>query len=172
MDYQGKKELRAQLTEARPHSSKGLTEQLAAILSSSRAKTIASYVPLANEPDVSEFNRLAAQSANLVLPRIMGDSLEFALGEQVQGPFGIDQPSGEAIELASIELMLVPALAVDEKGNRLGKGKGFYDRVLGSFGGLSVAVVFDSEVIETVPSEPHDQRVAMIATPLRTVIVG
>jgi 5-formyltetrahydrofolate cyclo-ligase len=37
---------------------------------------------------------------------------------------------------------------------------------------LSVAVVFDSEVIETVPSEPHDQRVAMIATPLRTVIVG
>ena len=172
MDYQGKKELRAQLTEARPHSSEGLTEQLAAIFSSSGAKTIASYVPLANEPDVSEFNRLAAQSANLVLPRIMGDSLEFASGEQVQGPFGIDQPSGEAIELASIELMLVPALAVDEKGNRLGKGKGFYDRVLGSFGGLSVAVVFDSEVTETVPSEPHDQRVAMIATPLRTVIVG
>ena len=56
--------------------------------------------------------------------------------------------SGEAVELASIELMLVPALAVDEKGNRLGKGKGFYDRVLGSLRGLSVAVVFDSEVIE------------------------
>jgi len=61
---------------------------------------------------------------------------------------------------------------VDEKGNRLGKGKGFYDRVLGSFGGLSVAVVFDGEVIEAVPSEPHDQRVAMIATPLRTLVVG
>ncbi|NDA13379.1 MAG: hypothetical protein EBZ10_03775, partial [Actinobacteria bacterium] len=89
MDYQGKKELRAQLTGARPHSSEGLTKQLAAIFSSSGAKTIASYVPLANEPDVSEFNRLAAQSANLVLPRIIGDSLEFASGEQVQGPFGI-----------------------------------------------------------------------------------
>ncbi|MDA8550048.1 5-formyltetrahydrofolate cyclo-ligase [Aquiluna sp.] len=172
MDYQGKKELRAQLTEARPHSAEGLTEQLAAIFSSSGAKTIASYVPLANEPDVSEFNRLAAQSTNLVLPRIMGDSLEFASGEQVQGPFGIYQPSGEAVELASIELMLVPALAVDEKGNRLGKGKGFYDRVLGSFRGLSVAVVFDGEVIEAVPSESHDQRVAMIATPLRTLVVG
>jgi len=172
MDYQGKKELRAQLSQARPHSSEGLTQQLAAIVSSSGAKTIASYVPLANEPDVSGFNRLAAQSANLVLPRIVGDTLEFATGEQVRGQFGIYEPTGEAVELASIGLMIVPALAVDEMGNRLGKGKGFYDRVLGSFRGLSVAVVFDCELIEAVPSEPHDQRVAMIATPLRTLVVS
>ena len=172
MDYQGKKELRAQLSGARPHSSEGLTQQLAAIVSSSGAETIASYVPLANEPDVSEFNRLAAQSANLVLPRIIGDTLEFASGKQVRGPLDIFEPTGEAVEIESIGLMIVPALAVDEKGNRLGKGKGFYDRVLGSFGGLSVAVVFDGEVIEAVPNEPHDQRVAMIATPLRTLVVG
>ena len=164
--------MRAKLSQARPHSSKGLTQQLAAIVSSTGVKTIASYVPLANEPDVTEFNRLAAQSANLVLPRIIGDSLEFASGEQVRGPLGICEPRGEAVELASIGLMIVPALAVDEMGNRLGKGKGFYDRVLGSFKGLSVAVVFESEVIEAVPSEPHDQRVAMIATPLRTLVVG
>ena len=164
--------MRAKLSQARPHSSKGLTQQLAAIVSSTGVKTIASYVPLANEPDVTEFNRLAAQSANLVLPRIIGDSLEFASGEQVRGPLGIYEPTGEVVELASIGLMIVPALAVDEMGNRLGKGKGFYDRVLGSFKGLSVAVVFESEVIEAVPSEPHDQRVAMIATPLRTLVVG
>ena len=164
--------MRAKLSQARPHSSKGLTQQLAAIVSSTGVKTIASYVPLANEPDVTEFNRLAAQSANLVLPRIIGDSLEFASGEQVRGPLGICEPRGEAVELASIGLMIVPALAVDEMGNRLGKGKGFYDRVLGSFKSLSVAVVFESEVIEAVPSEPHDQRVAMIATPLRTLVVG
>ena len=164
--------MRAKLSQARPHSSKGLTQQLAAIVSSTGVKTIASYVPLANEPDVTEFNRLAAQSANLVLPRIIGDSLEFASGEQVRGPLGIYEPTGEAVELASIGLMIVPALAVDEMGNRLGKGKGFYDRVFGSFKGLSVAVVFESEVIEAVPSEPHDQRVAMIATPLRTLVVG
>jgi len=164
--------LRAKLSQARPHSSKGLTQQLAAIVSSTGVKTIASYVPLANEPDVTEFNRLAAQSANLVLPRIIGDSLEFASGEQVRGPLGIYEPTGEVVELASIGLMILPALAVDEMGNRLGKGKGFYDRVLGSFKGLSVAVVFESEVIEAVPSEPHDQRVAMIATPLRTLVVG
>jgi len=163
--------LRAKLSQARPHSSKGLTQQLAAIVSSTGVKTIASYVPLANEPDVTEFNRLAAQSANLVLPRIIGDSLEFASGEQVRGPLGIYEPTGEVVELASIGLMILPALAVDEMGNRLGKGKGFYDRVLGSFKGLSVAVVFESEVIEAVPSEPHDQRVAMIATPLRTLVV-
>ena len=164
--------MRAKLSQARPHSSKGLTQQLAAIVSSTGVKTIASYVPLANEPDVTEFNRLAAQSANLVLPRIIGDSLEFASGEQVRGPLGIYEPTGEVVELASIGLMILPALAVDEMGNRLGKGKGFYDRVLGSFKGLSVAVVFESEVIEAVPSEPHDQRVAMIATPLRTLVVG
>lgn len=172
MDYQGKKELRAQLAKARPHSSEGLTQQLAQIASSCGAKTIASYVPLATEPDVSEFNRLASQSANLVLPRISGTTLEFASGEQVRGQFGIQEPTGKSVELASIELMLVPALAVDEIGNRLGKGKGFYDRILASFSGLSVAVVFDSEVLGTVPSETHDQRVVMIATPLRTLVVG
>jgi 5-formyltetrahydrofolate cyclo-ligase len=172
MNYQGKKELRAQLSQARPHSSEGLTQQLAAIVSSAGAKTIASYVPLANEPDVSEFNRLAAQSANLVLPRIVGDTLEFATGERVRGQFGIYEPTGEAVDIASLELMIVPALAVDEMGNRLGKGKGFYDSVLGSFRGLSVAVVFECELIAAVPSEPHDQRVAMIATPLRTLVVS
>ena len=98
--------------------------------------------------------------------------MEFASGEQGRGQFGIQEPTGKAVELASIELMLVPALAVDEIGKRLGKGKGFYDRILASFSGLSVAVVFDSEVLGTVPSEPHDQRVVMIATPLRTLVVG
>ena len=98
--------------------------------------------------------------------------MEFASGEQVRGQFGIQEPTGKSVELASIELMLVPALAVDEIGNRLGKGKGFYDRILASFSGLRVAVVFDSEVLGTVPSEPHDQRVVMIATPLRTLVVG
>ncbi len=107
-----------------------------------------------------------------MLPRVSGHDLEFAAGEVREGAFGIAEPQGTAVPIAEIDLMIVPALAADMAGNRLGKGKGFYDRVLANYSGKRIAVIFDSELIESVPSEPHDQQVQIIVTPLRTVVVG
>ena len=171
MDNAAKQELRKKLLASRPHSSQGLTQQLINILVETNAKTIASYSPLPTEPDVAEFNRLAGSSARVVYPRVSGETLEFAAGEKLAGALGILEPSGPAVALSDIELMLVPALAVDRAGNRLGKGKGFYDRVLDSFRGLRVAVVFEGEIVESVPHEMHDQRVGMVVTPSQTVVV-
>ena len=170
MDNKGKKQLRTLLSAARPHSSEGITQRLVQVAESVGAKTIASYVPLENEPDVSEFNRLVATSGNLLLPRITGDELEFAYGDLKAGYFGILEPTGPAASLSNIDLMVVPALAADKKGNRLGKGKGFYDRVLMSFAGASVAVVFETELLDEVPCEPHDHRVTIVVTPLQTLV--
>ena len=125
-----------------------------------------------SEPDVTEFNIWAAGRLNLLLPRVSGHALEFAAGELGEGAFGIVEPKGTGVPIAEIDLMIVPALAADMAGNRLGKGKGFYDRALTNFSGLCIAVVFDSELIENLPSEPHDQRVQIIVTPLRTFVVG
>jgi 5-formyltetrahydrofolate cyclo-ligase len=121
---------------------------------------------------VTEFNSWASENLNLVLPRVRGHDLEFAAGEVREGAFGIAEPQGTDVPIAEIDLMIVPALAADMAGNRLGKGKGFYDRVLANYSGKRIAVIFDSELIDSVPSEPHDQRVQIIVTPLRTIVVG
>lgn len=124
------------------------------------ATTIASYAPLSNEPDVSEFNNwLIATGRTLCLPRVIGSNIEFAVGETTQGSFSISEPVGLSINPASIDLVLVPALAIDSSGNRLGKGKGYYDRALGSFKCPKFAVIFDSEYLESIPKEDHDQSV-------------
>lgn len=135
-------------------------------------EVIASYAPLPTEPDVSKFNALAAEGHRLLLPRVVGDQLEFAQGQLASGSFGISEPTGAALAVGSIDLMIVPALAADGTGNRLGKGKGFYDRVLNNFAGKTAAVIFDEELLDFVPSEPHDMKVSMVVTPLRTLVLG
>ena len=121
---------------------------------------------------MTEFNSWAAENLNLVLPRVSGHHLEFAAGKLREGALGIAEPQGTAVPIAEIDLMIVPALAADMTGNRLGKGRGFYDRALANYSGKRIAVIFDSELIESVPSEPHDERVQIIVTPLSTVVVG
>jgi 5-formyltetrahydrofolate cyclo-ligase len=124
------------------------------------AKTIASYSPLSSEPDVSEFNDwVLATGRTLCLPRVIGPEIEFAIGKTEPGSFAIAEPVGDAIDPDLIDLVLVPALAIDATGNRLGKGKGYYDRTLGSFSCPKFAVIFDSEYLEQLPADDHDQKV-------------
>lgn len=163
-----KEVLRKKLQSLRPCSSEGLTEQLRKLVETISPSTIASYQPLPNEPDTSEFNTWAEERFQVVYPRIVGDALEFAPGPLSPGQFGISEPAGKKIE--QIDLVLVPALAIDHQGNRLGKGKGFYDRFLIGFDGVAYAVVFDEEVLEVIPVEEHDQAVGGVITPKRTIV--
>jgi 5-formyltetrahydrofolate cyclo-ligase len=68
-------------------------------------------------------------------------------------------------------VVLVPALAVDRRGRRLGRGGGYYDRTLASLAGPAYAVVYDDEVVEEVPVEPHDVAVAGALTPSGLVVM-
>jgi 5-formyltetrahydrofolate cyclo-ligase len=128
---------------------------------------VASYQPIAGEPDLTEFNSwLQAMGKTLVLPRVIGENLEFATGDLVQGKFAILEPTGPSISLSDCDLILVPALAVDLLGVRLGKGKGFYDRALSAVRGVpKYAVVFDCEVLPELPKQDHDQPVTGAVTP-------
>lgn len=124
------------------------------------ATKVASYQSLQSEPDTSEFNAwVIATGRTLLLPRIENDDLVFASGEVALGAFGIQEPSGAAVNLNSLDLILVPALAIDASGNRLGKGKGFYDRALAKIECPKFAVIFDAEYLESLPTESHDQKV-------------
>ena len=160
--------LRKKLQSLRPHSSLGLTQQLSQLIEKLQPATIASYQPLPAEPDVTEFNEWIANKCQVVFPKVVADNLQFARGPVQPGQFGIAEPIGQRAD--SIDLVLVPALAIDGQGNRLGKGKGFYDRFLANYEGTCYAIVFDEEVLPSIPTESHDRRVNGVITPKRTIV--
>jgi len=164
---ESKSEIRQRCLAARPQSSQGLAANLVRLTLELNANVLASYQPLDNEPDVSEFNNwVIAMGKTLLLPRISGDELVFASGDLEKGTHDILEPQGDAEDISACELILVPALAVDSVGNRLGKGKGYYDRTLHSITGIPrYAVVFDSEVLTAIPTEAHDVWVTGAVTP-------
>jgi 5-formyltetrahydrofolate cyclo-ligase len=87
------------------------------------------------------------------------------------GRFGIREPEtwcGE-IELNRLDFTLVPGVAFDLQGRRLGRGKGFYDQMLAAVRGTTCGVAFDEQIVGEVPVEPHDTRVNCILTPTRWI---
>lgn len=92
-------------------------------------------------------------------------------GVFVAGALGVEEPTGSPVPLAAIDLLVVPAIAVDAAGRRLGRGKGHYDATLAGYQGLSVALVFDSQLVPEVPVGEHDRRVGAVCTEARWVSV-
>lgn len=90
-----------------------------------------------------------------------------------EGAYGIYEPKAgcEIISEFSDALCIVPALAFDNNGYRIGFGKGFYDRFLSEFQGISLGICYDSSVIEDVYRQEHDKTVNMIVTENRTLII-
>lgn len=167
MPKSNKAALRALHQSLRPRSSAGLTDQLFYLVEQLGVKSVASYHPLPSEPDTREFNERFAKTGNLLLPRLVDDQIEFAYGTLQKGSLGIMEPTAERFPIDAIELILVPALAIDEKGNRLGKGKGYYDRVLKTSVATACAVIFEGELVPKIDAEEHDVRMQYAITPLR-----
>jgi 5-formyltetrahydrofolate cyclo-ligase len=89
-----------------------------------------------------------------------------------EGKLGILEPRGGAIRPVHPEKMgvwLVPGLAFDERGNRLGRGMGYYDRLLCGARGVKIALAYDFQLLNEIPSEPHDIRLDFIVTETRVV---
>lgn len=106
-----------------------------------------------------------------LLPVLLpGGDLDWARfdGELTAGPRGLLEPPGRRLGVAAIEdceVVLVPALLVDREGVRLGRGGGSYDRALARAGGLTIALVHDDELVDSLPREAHDVLVRAAAMP-------
>jgi 5-formyltetrahydrofolate cyclo-ligase len=87
----------------------------------------------------------------------------------VQGPFGTREPAQNQPEvlLKQLDLALVPGLGFDARGRRLGRGKGFYDRILAQVAGLKWGVAWDEQIVDEVPVESHDVILDCVVTPTR-----
>ena len=90
----------------------------------------------------------------------------------VPGKFGIREPHPELLKvfLTELDLVIVPGVAFDATGNRLGRGRGFYDRLLGEASGADFCGIgFDEQIVARVPVEPHDIKLHYLLTPSRVV---
>ena len=89
----------------------------------------------------------------------------------VTGKFGVREPAAHCAEipLEKFDLVLVPGTAFDLRGNRLGRGHGFYDRLLEKVSGVKCGVGYDFQLIENIPAGPHDVKVDFIFTPARCI---
>jgi len=140
------------------------------------ARCIAAYVSVGAEPGTGPLlDARRAAGVRVLLPVLSaGRSLDWALDEGpkrlLPGPACLLQPAGTRLGSAAIncaEVVLVPALAVDHAGHRLGRGGGYYDRALSLLPAATtvLAVVYAEEVLDAVPVEPHDHPVDGALTP-------
>ncbi len=87
------------------------------------------------------------------------------------GYYGIREPlSPDLLPMAQIDLVAVPGVAFDRAGNRLGRGGGYYDRLLDGFSGVSVAVAFDFQLLPKIPAEPHDKPVDALVVETKSLM--
>ena len=144
-----------------------------------QANTILFFAPLPDEIDVWPLV-MAAQGAGktIALPRFVPETGSYAacrvsrLETDLQtGRFGIREPAAHCADwgLNRLDLILVPGVAFDLLGHRLGRGKGFYDRLLETLDGTTCGVAFDAQVFHEIPVAPHDVRVNCILTPARWI---
>ena len=135
---------------------------------------VAAYVPIRSEPgSLDLLDALTVGGCRVLLPVVSTDVLDWALydGALAPGPWGLRQPAGRrlgATALAQADAALVPALAVDLQGTRLGRGAGFYDRSLPYATPQTplVALLHDGELVEEeLPFDEHDVPMTAAITP-------
>ncbi|MGH3545349.1 MAG: 5-formyltetrahydrofolate cyclo-ligase [Mycobacteriales bacterium] len=176
----------------RDRARRRIAQHICSLVARLKPVTVAAYVPVGTEPlgrmnteppilpelvlqAATQTNVLAANSAQpVVLLPIWrsGSELDWAaysgVGDLVESPRGLWEPLGPRLGAAAIydvDLVLVPALAADTRGNRLGRGAGCYDRALARTRVAAVAIVYDHELVGEIPNFEHDVPMSAVITP-------
>lgn len=132
------------------------------------AKNILLYHSLPDEVDTTGFIRKWEGKKNILLPVVEKDELlirRYKPENISKGSFGIYEPQGENItDLSQIELAIIPGVAFDRCMNRLGRGKGYYDKLLVKTTALRIGICFDFQLRDHIPAEPFDCLMDIIIT--------
>jgi 5-formyltetrahydrofolate cyclo-ligase len=178
-----KRALRAELRERRrirtsterDADSAGLTKNLIELVSSRRAGFVAAYMSTPDEPNTRDFlGWTASNDTRVLIPVTRADGLldwaPYDGEDEDIDIIGMPTPSSELlgpIAINRVDLILVPAASVDRAGMRMGWGGGYFDKTLGSMEACPpvYAVIFDDELVDSVPRERHDMPVNGVVTP-------
>jgi 5-formyltetrahydrofolate cyclo-ligase len=146
------------------------------------APAIIFFVPRADEIDVGPWlgaalklgKRVALPGFELETESYIFRELRDEVKDIIPGKYGIAEPSRDCARLMvkPLDLILVPGVAFDLQGHRLGRGKGHYDQLLMNMDGIKCGVAFDEQIFSQVPAEPHDERLTCILTPTRWIPVA
>jgi len=151
------------------HQSVEILANLEAHPAFKKAKIVLLYHSLEDEVNTHEFIEKWSLHKQIILPVVAGNDLELRsytgdTGLKI-GAFGIEEPTGMIFkDYEAIDLVVVPGVAFDHAGNRLGRGKGYYDRLLSHIPAFKIGICFPFQFIENVPSEPLDIRMDTIIT--------
>lgn len=165
---------RAMTADARAEAAEAIALHLLAAPISSRATRIACYLSMPSEPGTAALIAgLIARGTEIAVPLSLPDGTLDWVAYDPAAPLastalGIPEPDGTPLGPSAIEdcaLIIVPAVAVDHAGHRLGRGAGYYDRALAGISRPVCALVFTHELLVAVPYENHDVPVDMVVTP-------
>ncbi len=178
-----KRALRAELRERRrtmtaterATAAAALTANLISLTETLNVDYIAAYLSTPNEPGTRDFLSWACRKGiRVLLPVSRADGLldwaPYDANEESEDILGMPTPTSELlgpIAINDVDLIIVPAATVDRTGMRMGWGQGYFDKTLGSMEKCPpvYAVIFDDELVDSVPSEVHDQKVNGVVTP-------
>ncbi len=165
-----KKELRAAIkalkkqhgTEELANQSKAITQKLEKCQDFTNAKRVMLYNALPDEVQTAAFIEKWRGQKTIVLPTVVGDDIiPVALDQETEfavGDFNIMEPQNKPYT-GGFDLIVVPGVAFDKLGNRMGRGRGYYDRFLAKHPNVKkIGICFDFQLVDIIPAEPHDIR--------------
>lgn len=139
------------------------------------ADRILMYHSLPDELSTHAFLGKWAARKHFYLPRVNGVNLDILPYDESRlelGSFHIEEPTGNnMVNPSEIELIVVPAVAFDRRGNRLGRGKGFYDRLLKTTKATKIGVGYEFQLVDEIPVEPHDIGMDIVITQNSTIVI-
>lgn len=150
-----------------------ILEQTAAFMLADR---ILMYHSLPDELSTHDFIRRWAGRKHFYLPRVNGVNLDILPYDESRlslGSFHIEEPTGnDTTNIDEIELIVVPGVAYDRNGNRVGRGKGYYDRLLAGSSATKIGVGYDFQLIEDgIETDPHDVRMDVVITESHHIVI-
>lgn len=157
-----------------------ITRRVCALPEIIDARVVHCYMPMLGRGEIDSrpiIRTLLARGVRIVLPVVrtfshaeMGlDHIEWDGASPLKpNRWGVDEPAGVIFErLSAIDVVIVPLLAADIRGNRIGHGKGYYDAFLAGTSARTIGLAMDSVVFDSIPTEPHDVPLSMIVTEAR-----
>jgi 5-formyltetrahydrofolate cyclo-ligase len=186
-----KRALRAELRERRQllsdtqreTAASAIGARLDTLVDELGARSVSCFLSTTTEPGTRDFvTRAVRRGIRVLLPVTRADGLlDWAVAtdddEVAEGLFGLPEPTGEVlgpIAVNDVDLMIIPAAAVDRSGMRMGWGRGYFDKTIGSMQKCPpvYAVIYDSEILDELPREVHDQPVNGVVTPSQTLTLS
>ncbi len=155
--------------EFRDMSSNKIHQNLKQVDSFINSQNIACYFPIGSEIDTHNIMLgVLEQDKKMLLPKITENNMEFYIVPDLEklekGRFDIMEPKDSCKKAGNIDCILIPTIGISKSGDRLGYGRGYYDKFLSSTNAVKISLTYSKQIVKFVPSESHDIKIDLIIT--------